>query len=462
MALIFQSIAVCSQTNDLFSSLNQSQTNASLTNPAFQLNINRNEFSIAPFTSYSSAVYLPITSNSLFSNKTSNGKYLVDLHDVYLSARRKNVFFLQTDIKWFSFSGVSRKYNWNISIQERIEGGLAFNKEIINFINLGNNAYLDKSIEMNFPIHFLHFSSFNFTIAKQFNPKVDMGLTMKMYFGKSLLDINSTFDFFTEKNGEYINIDVKGKGRVYSPISLQNMLNGNTFNFSLFNYFLGLRNPGLGLDFGLRYHINDDIHFNVSLQDFGFIFWNKTTTKFNTNGAYEWNGVDISGKLDFKELSAIKTNNTIETFRDSFLNGLIVPVDGNIFTLLPCQINIGINYHYSNQFNFAATVYTQVVPNFFRANLTLSGSYLLNQNFTLLSGLSFSNLSYVNVPLGLAYKNNKFGASLSVQNVFSVLFPSRSRFFGGSLNLSYRLGKFVRIKNQHYKDYPFFQKRISY
>ena len=460
LALIFQSIAVYSQTNDLFSSLNQSQTNASITNPAFLLNINKNEFSIAPFTSFNLAVYLPITSNKLFSNKTSNGKYLVDLQDIYLSARRKNIFFLQSDLKLFSFSGANRKFNWNISVQERIEGGLAFNKEAINFINLGNKAYLNESIKMNFPIHFLHFRSFNFTLAKQFNSKLDVGLTMKMYLGRSLLNVNSTFDFFTEQNGEYVNIDIKGKGRVSSPISLNNLLNGNAFDLSLSNYLFCLRNPGLGLDFGLRYEINDDINFNASVQDLGFIYWNKNTTKFNTDGVYEWNGVDISGKLDFKKLSAIKENNTIETFRDSFLNGLIVPVDGNIFTFLPSQINIGINYYYSNQFNFAASVHTQLIQNFLRVNLAFSGSYLLNQNLTLLSGLSLSNLSYVNVPLGLAFKNKKFGASLSVGNVFSVLFPSRSHYFGGSFNLSYRLGKFVRVNNQHFKDFPFFQKRI--
>lgn len=448
-----------SQAQQAYLVLNESMLYAHSLNPAYLINNSDKEISVFPFTNFNVEVYLPFSLNGMFSKSSENENYLLDFQKMSKRAHRRNSLYLNSNFDWFSFSVSNNNFNWNITIEDRIIGGLGFNDHIIDFINLGNNAFLNENVNMKISVSELHFRSFNFTWAQTINKRIDMGFAVKLYFGKSLMDLKSEINIYTDQNVEYVDINVEGDGKVSFPILLQDVTGETSNNQSVSKYLFGNSNPGYGIDFGLTYQLNNDTKIMASLNDFGFVYWNTNTTLFETIGSYRWEGVNISGKLDLQNLGSLKENNAFIDFQERFLNRLIVPSEGNFYSFMPLSINSAITHNYSKTIDVSALVHTQFLPHFFRGNVSLLASLIINKSWKVTTGLSFSNHSYFNIPSALVFNDDKLSATLTVGNLWGLFLPTISNYQGGGFNLSYRFaGKKSQIKKVHADKYPFYSK----
>ena len=437
----------------------QTSVGSFVNNPSILMNTSWGATSISPLTSFNVEMQLPYSLHTLFSQNTTTNSYLIDFGKIAEKTARNNSLFLNAAINWVSVSGGQDNTRWNFSIQDRLMAGFGFQDRFVNLINLGNQPFLGEIIEMKFPVNELHFRSYQFSWAESINDQLDVGITSKLYFGKSWIDVKSIFSLYTHEPGDQIDLTVNGKGRASLPVTLESVLNRVSTQSASSNYLFGMNNPGFGIDIGMTYRLNKQVQISACATDIGFIVWNANTTTFKANGIYNWNGIDLSGKFDFNQLCGLKEHPTMVSFRDSFLNQLIKPKEQNFITTAPMALNAGVTYFYKQNIELEAVTRVLFYGHFIRGYLSLNGAVSFNRDWKLYSGLSFSNRSYFNLPAGVGYQGRRLMMTFMVNNLFGVVIPNWSKTFGGSLNLTYRV-----VKNDNRKalrHYPFFQKNAN-
>lgn len=455
--LIFPFSELLAQNFSAFSDFYGSRNGDPTTNPANIYNLSQQQFSFAPLST-NFDVHLPYSFSDALSPVDNNQHFALDFQRMSLHSKKNNVFFSTAGCDWLSISGFAEFGNWNFSIKEQVIAGFGFNHSFINLINEGNINNANQLVEMEFPINELHYRTYNFSTAKKYSDKITIGLTGKLYFGKSTMSVGSRLSIFTGEGFENIDLDVSGRGEVSMPLQLSDVLQKSGANSRVFNYLMGWQNPGLGVDIGAIYQLNPSTKISASINDIGFLLWNENTTKFTANGQYSWKGLDISGKLDLGTIGAIKENSTLVSFRDTFLNGLIVPKDIEFVTLAPINIHAGISTEYSDKLELTASLQSLYVSHFLRYQISLVGNYAINNSWTLLSGLTLANKLNLNLPVGVNYQSSKIGFSISMFNLPSLFLPYSSQRFGGEITMRYIfLSKSEKEAIPKFKDYPFYQ-----
>lgn len=459
LALIWGLIAKAKEELAPLSFFSQTSVGAFVNNPANYINAQWDGIAINPLSSVNVEMQLPYSLHQVFSKTGTNNPYLLDFEKLAHKASPNNAFFMNTSFTWLSVSGGSEYRRWNFSIQDQVMAGLGFQDKFIELLNLGNKPFIGQTVELKFPINELHFRSYQFSVAKKINDKLVVGITSKLYFGKSWIDAKSAFSLFTYDEGKQVDLGVEGRGRASLPVTLESVLNKSTNQSTFSNYLFGMNNPGIGLDVGVIYRMNKKIQVSASATNMGFIVWNANTTTFKASGLYNWQGIELSGKFDFNQLSGLNEHPTIVSFRDSFLNQLLVPKDQHFITTAPMAFCAGFNYKYKPTIELEVLSRVLFYGHFIRGYLTLNGAMSLKENWKLNAGLMFTNHSYFNLPAGIAYQGRKIKMAFMVNNLFGVMAPELSKTFGGSITLTYRFVRHALIKDPGH--YPFFQKNSN-
>ena len=443
---------------DLYSFPNSYQwaINTGSDNPALLAHMRISEKMIQPLSEFETEIILPFSFLTLFSQNSTTRSYDLDFSQISDKAFPNNNFYLNAALQWFSVVGKHSGVKWNFKIQDRILLGAGIEDRFIDLINLGNKAFLGETVVLNFPFNAMHFRSYQFSWAKTLNKQFDFGITGKLYFGKSWIDLDADISLYTHPSADYLRITAVGKGRASFPLTLEDILNNiiSTSDFS--SYLFGVTNPGLGIDVGMIYQMTPQIQLSASINDLGFIFWNSNTTTFTANDTYTWTGIDLSGKFDFQQLGSLSENSTIISLRDTFLNRLIEPEDRHFLTMAPTTFNSAVVYKYDRNMWLAVRLRALFHSHFIRDFFTASGGYTLTRKWQLVSGITYSTPLLLSFPTGFNYQGRRLHIGLMLSNLLEVFVPARSKVFGGSLTISYRLAE-ERHDDSEY--YPFYTKR---
>ncbi|WP_179343836.1 DUF5723 family protein [Winogradskyella ursingii] len=141
-------------------------------------------------------------------------------------------------------------------------------------------------------------SVFHFGFSKKVNEKLTLGARAKIY--SSIFNVNSTNNrgvFITEegennllKHTFILDLNVSTSG-------LKSLLNDENTNATNDTQELVKRvllggNLGLGLDVGMTYQVSDQVQFEASLQDFGFINHTKDLETYDIKGNFVFDGIN--------------------------------------------------------------------------------------------------------------------------------------------------------------------------
>lgn len=449
------------QKNPIFGVQTTKMHGGQLINPAHLLKTGGDEFSIVPFGNLNAEVYLPYSMKQVISSTISDAGSVLGFQDILGKGGRDKTFLFASTFDWISFSGTYRKAVWRFSVEDKLMAATGFQNNLIELINYGNSKFVGEELFLNLSVGEVHVRSLNFSWAQAVNNQLDIGFTGKLYSGRSWLTANTGLSLYTDESLNYIDLGVQGEGKVSLPITLRQLLGNDDLDMNVLNYIFGFRNPGIGVDLGATYYLNQQVEISASVSDIGFIFWNRNTTTFETDEDYRWEGIDLSGRLIFDELGSLRESSTIVSFRDSFLNQLIVPDDNPYLTFSPVTFNAGATWFYSQNIGFGAYVQGLFFSNYIKSNIGLINTLKLGSRFEFISGFAFSNLSFFNIPAGIVFNGRRINASVSVTNMLGLLAPASSKNFGGSFNFAYRIKSEKPERIITPKEYPFYQKKIK-
>ncbi len=169
-------------------------------------------------------------------------------------------------------------------------------KDVITFLNEGNAPYLNKSFDLSQIVYKADFvGALHVGVSRKVNPKLTLGGRFKLYSSALNLETQNNSGTVTTQRGSnniythYLNtIDLNflSAGLVEDDEYLENPTELIT------NSFLG-GSLGIGLDFGMTYHISPRLEFTGSIIDFGYINYSKKVQNTTVKGSYTFEGVNF-------------------------------------------------------------------------------------------------------------------------------------------------------------------------
>ena len=192
-----------------------------------------------------------------------------------------------------------------------------------------------------------------FGYSGKVNDKLSIGMNVKLLSGQAA--VASKIDKFTIHTSEQM-WEIDAKGNIYSsaPINVNTDAEGKIDNIEdriydnyktkdfISDYVTSLNNPGIALDFGVAYELNERITISASLNNLGFISWENDLNSISFNGKYPFKGVyyDVTGDDDFGDL--------LSNLGDSIINSIGYTVKRDKFkTTLTPVFHAGVSYQLS-------------------------------------------------------------------------------------------------------------------
>ncbi|WP_299670709.1 DUF5723 family protein [uncultured Polaribacter sp.] len=179
---------------------------------------------------------------------------------------------------------------------QELDGIVYFPQDIITLANEGNGAYLNKSFDASQILYKLDvLGVIHAGITRKINDKLTIGGRFKIY--SSALNVQSTnnsgtFTTTLGNNNIYthyldnVNVNFKTSGLIKDDEYIDDP---STY---LKSTFLG-GNLGVGLDFGITYHINKQLQFSGSIIDVGFVNHKKNIKNTLTAGSFTFEGIEF-------------------------------------------------------------------------------------------------------------------------------------------------------------------------
>lgn len=179
---------------------------------------------------------------------------------------------------------------------EEIDAISYFPKDFLVLFNEGNEQYINRSFsasQINYKVDVL--GVLHAGISKKVNENLTLGGRFKIYSSALNLESKNNTGIFTTVQGtnniytHYLN-DVNVNFRTSGLVENDEYIDDpNTF---LKNTFFG-SNLGIGLDFGVTYHLTPQIEFSGSILDLGFINHKKNIKTTTTEGSFVFEGVEF-------------------------------------------------------------------------------------------------------------------------------------------------------------------------
>jgi hypothetical protein len=432
-------------------------------NPALNNPGEKFEISIFPIAATDFELSLPISLHDVFNKQKGSSLYELKVSRLEEKVGKVNLSMFNSTIGLFSISGRWHSANWGFQVYDNIIAAFSFEKNLIGFVNSGNSAFINQEFSTNMPVSFRHYDSWQISYANEMNEKFNVGISAKLYFGKSTITSKTNLTLFTDEKIDYIDIGLSGKVKAAGPIkrSINNagFVNGIKLlpDISLAKYLFEFRNPGLGVDIGFDYRYNEQFKFSASIIDLGFISWLSNINSVNINGSYRWDGFDISNLVNYPTDKTVIDKLENISFADSMLYNALTPANQSFVTAAPMKIYLAADYQFSNHLSFSAINRLILLDGFLRESFLLSGSYLINDHWEVYSGLYLTNRSYFNIPTGVNFKNDRIRILLSTSNIWSIFLPSYSRNFSGSLSMEFLFDGFSKEEREKMKNLPFFR-----
>jgi hypothetical protein len=150
------------------------------------------------------------------------------------------------------------------------------------------------------------------------------------------------------------------------------------------SYLSAFKNPGIALDMGAVYALNDQWEFSAALNNLGFIKWTEDLNSLSFNGIYSFKGLEVDGS-NKDDLDA-----AVDAIGDSLKTVINYGVGQEQFSmgLIP-GLYMGASYNLNHAISFGFLSRSQFQKNNFRQDFNLSANLqpysfvALNVNYSL-------------------------------------------------------------------------------
>lgn len=347
-------------------------------------------------------------------------------------------------------------YYFTFSITEKNNQAALYTDDLATFYQYGNSKFGDQWLDL-YPsgLYSNHLREYALGTSKIISNRLILGIKAKLLFGKLNLETdNSQIHLYTQENSNDILFDVDIGVNSSMPLSMHAENPNeyrfyNSYNTSLKSILMSGKNPGMAMDIGFIYELNDHFILSGSILDLGFIKYRKDLTNYSIKGNYfyegEWGNNPTSDTLAWGLFDELNENNENNLSNESY------------FHFLDPRLYLGASYKISNFYKINVLLYNRFFPNKIQTGGTISlQTQFINSLNTCISW-SYMNNSLTNFGIGIDYRHNPYQAYLVSDNILGVIMPNTinnvnirigfNLFFGCNIEPTMHSG--WSLKNRH-------------
>lgn len=329
-----------------------------------------------------------------------------------------------------------------ISLSEREFAQLFFHKNLIDLIQHGNYPYIGQTYYSgNLGVGVHHYREFAFNYSYDVTKKLSIGGAAKILFGMGAVQTNGiNFKGSSPANNEYLDVAATGRINISTPFNFKYNSPGEITSvslpsdYTLRDYLKNFNNPGIAVDLGFAYRVNNKIELSASIIDLGIIGWKSDVTRLTENGQFLYKGININDPTQNPPVvSALRP--LVDQLKDSIAIAFRPDNLGNRFsTLLPAKIYLGIDYQLSNTVSLSGLSRVRIISNTVHTSLTASANTLIGNVLSFSASYSVMESNYDNLGLGIGIKVSPFQIYAAADNMFSPFYPATAT------NMNLRIG----------------------
>lgn len=324
------------------------------------------------------------------------------------------------------------KTYFSFGFYEELDAFIYFPKDIVALLYEGNAAYLNRSFSISqliFNIDVL--GVLHIGATRKIDEKLTLGGRFKIYSSSLNVKTNNNTGTFTTNLGDNNiyrhSFNTLDAAIQTSGIFVDGVLTKNPIDIATNTFLQG--NLGIGIDFGLTYHLSPQTTFVASIIDLGFTSHSKNNLTYSLRGSYASEGINFEFDSDnpsyWSNLGAdLQENIPYTKTTDSYI------------TWRPTKVNMALKYSFGRQrirrecyfdehkeyYNngIGLQLYTAFRP--FRPQFALTGFYekRIHKNFHTKVTYTIDKYQGNNVGLGIATQIGVVNLYGMVDNIFKL------------------------------------------
>ena len=444
----------------------EEQFNSSSYNPAFLHPKEKFTFSVFPFGGTSIGYNNQQIIKSLVKQTLSGISSDDDYKKVLQSLTDRSAFTQDLESTLLTFTARLKPGNFNFRIKEIQNFSTSLKGQITRFIFNNDIQSAVVGQIQNLPAQAMHYREYSLGYSLPFrNHKLSAGIRAKIYFGKAAI-VSGLSGSIHNISNNYL-LQAGGKINLSIPLAQTSQDGESTTTLSLsgsnaMEYLMNSGNKGFGADLGIKYNINPNLGFSLSVIDLGRIDWKTNLNSKVFDGEYSISKRNISSDISASGTETITKNFRNSSFADSIPNIFNQTYDTTRFTTsLPVNIYAGIKYRISPKITINLVDRYMVLKDLNYNSFSIMASYELNKNLSVSTGYTTISKSYANVPLALLFHEDWGQMFLGAENLLAFVIPSHSDFAGISFGTCFYLFKNKNLSKSLSEDYPFFRQKIT-
>jgi hypothetical protein len=385
-----------------------------------------------------------------------NGQTITFLHpngsvDKFYSFLQPNTVIqsdLQTNILSFGFRK-SIDY-WSFSLSEKADGMIGIPRDIFKFILYGTtesnkNSFNFTPLETDFTIY----TEAAFGYSHYINKRLSIGGKLKFLYGTANFS-NTNINLTLNANNSEWSLNGSGSANISSPLDFNI---GDHFQSISYNQKSSWFQPsgiGAGIDLGINFKYDENIHLSASIIDLGFINWFSNAKNINYGINYSFNGVK---QFDGKTITSVQNIYTqfpdATILIDSLLTTLkaaptLSQTKNSYITYTSPKLNLGFEYNIlDNKLSFGLLSRTQLFNKIIAEEVTVSANAKPVKwfNATLSYSLFEGQFSSIGMGLGIRTGFIHWFASadyipLEIAKFSNIPIPYNSKAFNIALGIN--------------------------
>ena len=331
---------------------------------------------------------------------------------------------------------------------ERVQGSLGCNDELVNLLANGNAAFVGEENQMTatFNLNLNAFQELSVGYQWNINSQISIGARAKLLFGMANVKTNT---FLLSMSTDPESYALRIREDIWMDCTLPDVVEAedgklkSVDNFHVFDLF---RNPGFGVDLGAEYHITDQFGLVAAVNDLGFIRWraNNIQLRGNVNdvGPMYDEGTLLFDGLNINELQRIVSD---KAYRELFMDTLkqylqleFSPAE-KYYTYLNTNLLLRGYYDINPQNRFTLQAQGCFLNGGFSPALTLAYSGSFFEKLDVCATYTMMKGSYANIGLGLAVNIHTFHIYFSTSNILGTFTPLNSKGFNAQAGIVFNL-----------------------
>lgn len=380
--------------------------------------------------------------------RTADDSLHIDIDGFLNSLQAKNTLSLELQTELLAFGFHIRKYYIDVRFSNRSSTAFNYSRDLMDFLFKLNGQYINK--EASFSGSGLNISLFNEAsvgICRPINKNLRTGVRIKLLSGIfNIYSKKTNISLFTDEALAYkltlrsdIEINTSIPGLIVDPSDFLNF----TFDYDkLADNLTHFNNPGVGLDMGAQYTLNEKFLLGLSITDLGFISWSNNTTNYVSNkekSEFSFEGIDLH---EFFNNDTLSFSTQIDEVLDSLKNSLGINTIHKTYTSpLLTRFNLTGEFTLTPRIHFGALLRLDMLNTKTRPSLCFNYNHQLGRWLQFMAGYSISEGNYVNLGLGYSLKLGAFELYMITDNAYAFLVPKDFKSTNFMFGLNFCFGK---------------------